>query len=53
VLRFCATVEGEEYFFEGVITIERNMFKKLIEFKREYQVSVDVYFRRSNTTDSG
>ena len=51
VLRFCATFEGEEYFFEGVVTIERNMFKKLIEFEREYQVFVDVYFRRS-TYDS-
>ena len=51
VLLFCATVGGEEYFFECVVTIERNMFKKLIEFKREYQVSVDVYFRRS-TYDS-
>jgi hypothetical protein len=33
VLLFCATVGGEEYFFECVVTIERNMFKKLIEFK--------------------
>jgi hypothetical protein len=42
VLRFCATVEGEEYFFEGVVTIERNMFKKQIEFKKEYKVLVEV-----------
>ena len=46
VLRFCATVEGEEYFFEGVVTIERNMFKKQIEFKKEYNVLVEVYFRK-------
>jgi uncharacterized protein YrzB (UPF0473 family) len=46
VLRFCATFEGEEYFFEGVVTIERNMFKKQIEFKKEYKVLVEVYFRK-------
>jgi hypothetical protein len=36
VLQFCAIVGGEEYFFECVVTIERNMFKKQIEFKKEY-----------------
>ena len=51
VLRFCATVGGEEYFFECVIVTKVDKFMEIFEFRKGYKVLVVVYFRRT-TYDS-